>query len=217
MPEIKSITPEMRERLRAPLPEGSVSQHPTKKFLSSIKPIYVVERLNDVFGVGKWGIKTSDNIIVDGKMVVGKSFLSIPEYGIEMEAFGGNDNADLGDAYKGMVTDALTKMTSYLEIGIDVFKGLADKPGATDDKAKPSNKYRKNSAPTDAPPADESESTQEEAPVKWLNPDNKNWGTIVNKLVGGMKIEEVEKFFKISAENKKKLLNDVKDAKGNSK
>ena len=32
-------------------------------------------------------------------------------------------NFDLGDAYKGATTDAITKIGSYLEIGIDVFKG----------------------------------------------------------------------------------------------
>jgi len=42
---------------------------------------------------------------------------------IYIENFGGNDNADLGDAYKGACTDALTKIGSYLEIGMDVFKG----------------------------------------------------------------------------------------------
>jgi hypothetical protein len=56
--------------------------------------------------------------------------LEIPEYGICYESYGGNDNGgvksknyDLGDAYKGATTDAITKIGSYLEIGIDVFKG----------------------------------------------------------------------------------------------
>ena len=42
------ITPEMYEALKKPLPEGAVSKHPTKTYLSSIKAIYVTERLNDV-------------------------------------------------------------------------------------------------------------------------------------------------------------------------
>ena len=57
----------------------------------------------------------------------------MPEYGIYFECYGGNDNGgensrnfDLGDAYKGATTDALTKIGSYLEIGIDVFKGLGN-------------------------------------------------------------------------------------------
>jgi len=125
--KMNKITEEIRNKLRAPLPKEAISKHPTKTFLSTIKPIYVVERLNDVFGIGAW-FQTCEIVRQDSKMIVVKSFLKIPEYGIELEAFGGNDNADLGDAYKGAVTDALTKMCSYLEIGIDVFKGLADKP-----------------------------------------------------------------------------------------
>ena len=120
--EIKTITEEMKQALLAPLPDEAISQHPTKTFLSTIKAIYVTERLNDVFGVGAWKIKT-DLIEKCEKMVVVKAILEIPEYDIYYESFGGNDNQDLGDAYKGATTDAITKIGSYLGIGIDVFKG----------------------------------------------------------------------------------------------
>jgi hypothetical protein len=66
-------------------------------------------------------------------MVVVQVDFKIPAYGIELSCFGGNDNGgegkkgfDLGDAYKGAVTDALTKIASWLEIGIDIFKGKQD-------------------------------------------------------------------------------------------
>lgn len=123
--ELKKITEEQRTLLKSPLPSEAIKQHPTKTYLSTIKAIYVVERLNDVFGVGEWKTKT-EVITTVGKMVVVKSVLTINGYDVEVEAFGGNDNADLGDAYKGASTDALTKIGSYLEIGIDVFKGLGD-------------------------------------------------------------------------------------------
>ena len=119
---MKTITEEMKQALLAPLPDEAISQHPTKTFLSTIKAIYVTERLNDVFGVGAWKIKT-DFIDKSDKMIVVKTTLEIPEYGIYYESFGGNDNQDLGDAYKGATTDAITKIGSYLGIGIDVFKG----------------------------------------------------------------------------------------------
>jgi hypothetical protein len=131
--EVKKITEEMRQQLREPLSSEAIKPHPTKPYLSSIKAIYVVERLNDVFGVGSW---TQKSEVVDNKSshIVVKSCLTIPEYGVYLESFGGNDNGgensknfDLGDAYKGAVTDALTKMCSFLEIGIDVFKGQKDK------------------------------------------------------------------------------------------
>ncbi len=127
------ITSDMREKLRAPLPPESLSQHPTKAYLTTIKAIYVVERLNDVFGSGAWTTKT-EWITTEGKMVCVKSVLEIPEHNIRIEQFGGNDNSDTGDAFKGATTDALTKMASYLEIGIDVFKGLS---GSGDGNTKP--------------------------------------------------------------------------------
>ena len=133
--ELKTITLEQREELRKALPEEAISQHPTKTYLSTIKAIYVVERLNDVFGVGGWHIENEiikEQIIETESrtktMVVMKGTLKINGYDVHVEQFGGNDNDDLGDAYKGAATDALTKIGSYLEIGIDVFKGKVKPP-----------------------------------------------------------------------------------------
>lgn len=119
--ELKKITKEQEQQLRQPLPAEAKKPHPSKKFLTTINAIYVTERLNDVFGVGSWGVK-SEMIDNSGKMVVVKTTLSIPEYGIEYECYGGNDNPDLGDAYKGAVTDAITKIGSWLGIGVEVWK-----------------------------------------------------------------------------------------------
>jgi len=47
--EIKLIDDDMVGELKAPLPAEAVTQHPTKTYLSSIKAIYVLERLNEVF------------------------------------------------------------------------------------------------------------------------------------------------------------------------
>lgn len=119
--ELKKITKEQEQQLRQPLPAEAKKPHPTKKFLTTINAIYVTERMNDVFGVGSWGVK-SEVVDNSGKMVVVKTTLSIPEYGIEYECYGGNDNPDLGDAYKGAVTDAITKIGSWLGIGVEVWK-----------------------------------------------------------------------------------------------
>jgi len=133
------ITTEMRDKLREPLPPEAVSQHPTKSYLSSIKSIYVVERINDVFGLGSWTLK-SEVIERLEKFVVVKAILEIPGVGFYGEAYGGNDNSDIGDAYKGATTDGLTKIAAQqLEIGIDVFKGLPSNkpPQATKSKSSP--------------------------------------------------------------------------------
>ena len=140
----QKITNEIREQLRKPLPLEAVSPHPSKPYLSTIKAIYVVERLNDVFGVGGWSTK-STIIETTDKWVVVQTTLTIPQFGITLEAFGGNDNSDRGDAYKGAQTDCLTKMGSWLEIGIDVFKG-----GKADVK-KPNNTSYSPSSPPPLP------------------------------------------------------------------
>ena len=127
--ETRTHTPEQTEALDRRLPDEAVSQHPTKKFLSSIKSIYVTERLNEVFGVGSWRVET-EIVERSERMVVVKLRFSIPEYGIYYECFGGNDNADLGDACKGATTDALTKVCSWLGIGAEVFKGRQTGAGA---------------------------------------------------------------------------------------
>jgi len=130
---------ELRKELSAPLPKEAVKQHPTKTYLSSIKAIYVTERLNTVFGIGKWTIRTEHIANGERGMVVVKVTLEVPDYGIYYESYGGNDNGgdnsknfDLGDAFKGATTDAITKIGSYLEIGIDVFKGLNNAPYASE-------------------------------------------------------------------------------------
>lgn len=124
--EIKTLSAEKQAQLVRPLPQEAVTPHPTKTYLSSIKSIYVTERLNEVFGVGSWRVEV-DKVDQANKMVVVKVRLTIPAYGIDYECYGGNDNADLGDAYKGATTDALTKIASWLGIGQEVFKGEAGK------------------------------------------------------------------------------------------
>ena len=182
---MEKVTKEMREALRMPLPVGAVTKHPTKTFLSSIKAIYVTERLNDVFGVGSWQIKVNHVTTTEKSMVVVKVEFSIPEYGIYFECYGGNDNGgensknfDLGDAYKGATTDALTKIGSYLEIGIDVFKGLNTAPA-------PQQQFK-----------------------KWLNitdsngSDTKEWLNVITAINEKKitSIAEVKKYYNLSKE-----------------
>jgi len=126
---MEKVTEPMKEALKKSLDPKAIGKHPKHENLSSIKPAFVFERLNEVFGHGSWQTKVER---VDGGMdgmVVVKVLFTIPEYGISHECFGGNDNGglegdfDLGDAYKGATTDAITKIASYLGIGLDVYKG----------------------------------------------------------------------------------------------
>lgn len=126
----KKLTEAQVAQLRQPLPSKALKPHPSKSFLTTINSIYVTERLNDVFGTGTWSV-TSEIVDNSGKMVIVKTTLTIPEYGISYECYGGNDNADRGDAHKGAVTDAITKIGSWLGIGAEVWKHEAGKPYST--------------------------------------------------------------------------------------
>jgi len=126
---MESITDQMIELIKKPLPPESITQHPTKTYLSSIKAIYVTERLNEVFGIWAWTIKTNEITNAWKGMIVVKVIFEVPRYGIYYESFWWNDNGwessknfDLWDAYKWATTDAITKIASYIGIGIDVFK-----------------------------------------------------------------------------------------------
>jgi hypothetical protein len=122
---------DIRTALLAPLPPEALKQHPTRSYLTTINAIYVTERFNDVFGLDGWKFRT-EIVKDDGKWVVVQVFFTattmmdidtIPyEASIERSAFGGNDNEDVGDRYKGAVTDALTKIGSMLGVGTHVWK-----------------------------------------------------------------------------------------------
>ena len=113
---------ELKEALSKELPLEALQPIPGKPYLTSIKGIYVTERFNEVFGVGGWRVKVE---FVERKedAVVVKVIFEVPEKDIYYECYGGNNNKDLGDAYKGATTDALTKIGSYLGVGLEVFKG----------------------------------------------------------------------------------------------
>ncbi len=141
----RSLPPEMMHALYAPLPPEALKPHPTKDYLSSVKAIYVIERLNQVFGIGAWTYSTEvieqsqPRLVPDPKkagemkekpgMIVVRVVLTVSEFEISLEQFGGSDNEDRGDAYKGAVTDALSKIASYLGIAMDVYKGFGPTRG----------------------------------------------------------------------------------------
>lgn len=135
------ITDKMREQLRVGFPDEAYSQHPTKTFLTTLKAMYVLERLNDIFGVGRWTIdieiieRTSDYVLVQGE------FRSLDYEIIIPKQFGGHKttgkNTEIADGYKSALTDCQSKIASYLEIGIDVFKGKINPPGKTYQQNRP--------------------------------------------------------------------------------
>ncbi len=180
------------QALRVPLPEEAVTPHPQKAYLSQINSIYVIDRLNDVFGLGGWRIlyeiierreagirkilrKGQEELQFQETMIVtlAKFTATIPAaYGggeISVEAFGGNDNDDLGDAYKGACTDALTKIGSFLGIGSHVWKDSKKKGQAGGSGSSSGSGLGSGSAPA----------SQGGEPGEWLNKGTALWATWV--------------------------------------
>ena len=119
-----------REKLSKAMPSEAIKPHPTKTYLTTIKAIYIVERLNDVFGLNGWDFESdivSTTPIDNGKLVVvacGRLyFREFDLYG--SVHYGGHEGKmiDAGDIHKSAITDALNKCASIIEIGIQVFKG----------------------------------------------------------------------------------------------
>jgi len=117
-----------RAKLSAPMPDGAIKPHPTKTFLSTIKAIFIVERLNDVFGIMGWELEhyiqgENPEYVTVGARIYIREFDLYTSF-----QYGGHTlvgkNTEPADGYKSSVTDALSKCASLLEIGIQVFKGV---------------------------------------------------------------------------------------------
>ena len=114
---------EMSKKLRRRMPANAVRPNPGSG-LSAVNPMYVIERLNDVFGEDGWEAQFTV-VEAAGQMVVVKCDFRADRT-IRRQTFGGNASADRGDAYKGACTDALTKAASWIGIASHVYKGLDD-------------------------------------------------------------------------------------------
>lgn len=139
MENLNKISEETRNKLRAPFPEEAYSTIESKSYLTSIKAMYIIERLNDVFGIGNWTFKhevilmpeqSNDfQVLIKGQLILSNYDCLIPEqYGSHKTKGKG---VELADGFKSAITDAITKSASYIEIGIDVFKGKIKPPKKT--------------------------------------------------------------------------------------
>jgi hypothetical protein len=136
------LTPTQLEKIKEPFPQEALTKDTSRGFeLTSIKAMYVIERLNDVFGLGNWWyvFSTPETVEIGNVvevMVVVKLVVSaeLCENGnnFEIGQAGGKKvvNNNYTDARKSAITDGLTKCASILGIGIDVFKGNVKADGS---------------------------------------------------------------------------------------
>ena len=137
MEKKKSLTPAIIEILRRPFPAELLES--IGKGLTSIKAIYVAERLNEAFGIGKWE-NPHEIVFQNEQTIIIRGRLEIPEFGIVTPyQYGGGEvrgkATNLIEAHKGAGTDMIGKCASYLEIGIDVFKGKGFEAAKTEQPA----------------------------------------------------------------------------------
>ena len=182
--------------LTKPLPAEAIKPHPTKKFLSSIKGIYVTERLNEVYGVNGWDVENTPISVNEatGMVIVSTTITFKDEKGnviSKKNCIAGNNNGgkesknfDLGDAYKGAITDNMTKIGSWLGIGIDVFKG----------KSTPSSSSGKSKI-KEIPDADKA----------WLNENTDAFNKVVSHIKNGGDLEDIYAKYKVSKAIRAKL------------
>lgn len=135
------LTNEQYELLGKALPSWAVKKHPTKAGMSAIHPMAIIDRLNEVFGLGGWNFttefiscesrvqktKNGERLVFDSAV---KGRLEIET--LVLEQYGGSTNDDKGDALKGGATDSLTKIASYLGIGAEIYKGRGNIDGGSE-------------------------------------------------------------------------------------
>lgn len=144
---MKKEIKELYEQLKKPFPKEAYQVDNSRGFaLTSIKAQYVVERLNDVLGVEGWSVEgefeeTSEGVLFIGELSVrveiGDTTERIKRSGVGYATI---KKGHVGDAYKGAMTDLISKTSSHLGVGNEVFKGNVDVKslGAGDYKAKES-------------------------------------------------------------------------------
>lgn len=169
-------TPNVREtiyqKLIAPFPDKAYSADITRseKVLTSLKAHYVVERLNEVFGLGMWKLVGDWRDVDDGILFIGELSASYKD-GENLvtittgpvPGFGGVDHANSGDAYKSARTDCLSKSASLLGVGNEMYKGNVEP--RLSDAQKQAIEYRDKPEEAKEEKA-EKEETQESAPEK---------------------------------------------------
>lgn len=158
------------EALKASFDEKAYSPlYKGDRTLTSIRAQYVVERLNEVLGIGNWKVVGEWKDVEESIVFIGELTYTLPIEGAVEKSTGpvagASDDRDVGDAFKSARTDCLTKAASLLGVGNDVFKGLVNldesplKPEDKKQDTKPT-KTLKSRFSTPAPKVEETQSEE---------------------------------------------------------
>ena len=132
------------EKCIAAFPDDALSCDSSRGFdLTSVKAQYVNERLNEAFGSMNWNITGEYEQVDKGVLYKGVLTVTDPLTGLtnKQEACGyAIVKKNIGDAFKGSQTDALSKCASRFGVANEVFKGNVLPPGKGGAKPKPKGK-----------------------------------------------------------------------------
>lgn len=128
------FTEDQIAKIKADFPDEAVQSRTFKnrdgseKEFSGYKPAWIVERLNDVFGVGGWNYRVVNQGNIENQVwVLGELLVVDGETKTFYQNFGQGEfskTMSVGDAFKSAGTDAMGKCASYFGIGEKAYKGL---------------------------------------------------------------------------------------------
>jgi len=192
------------DALKADFPPEALGEDNSRGFkLTSIKAAFVLERLNEVFGIGGWWydfepfIEAKTEKKVEICTVVTLSVQMANGEPLQIKQAGGKQivKNNVTDARKSAVTDGLTKCASVLGIGHKIFKGMSDAQPST-----PEDKPQGQAAPPEqAPPTEAEVKASDEARLDFMTrlekyySENihaiKNWYQTHKAKINAIKVE----------------------------
>jgi len=108
-------------QLSAPIPPQATKEVKLgKRQYTAIKAYYIIERLNSIFGQHGWS-HTCEVVFCDSQEAAVKGKLILWDYGVVVEEMGGHSDKDVGNRVKGAKTSSLSKCTSVLGMGREIY------------------------------------------------------------------------------------------------
>lgn len=115
------LPPEIIAQLSAPIPPQATKEVKLgKRQYTAIKAYYIIERLNSIFGQHGWS-HTCEVVFCDSQEAAVKGKLILWDYGVVVEEMGGHSDKDVGNRVKGAKTSSLSKCTSVLGMGREIY------------------------------------------------------------------------------------------------
>src|SRR6266446_3032886 len=97
------------------------------------KPQYLIDAMNAVFGIGKWGFEELFAEVLTSQTEKGTASLAVAQVKVWLKDVASTPvgwgqshvtKGDVGDAKKGAQTDAIKKALSYFSVGNRAYHGL---------------------------------------------------------------------------------------------